>query len=152
MQNRHFVRPKVAVPFTLHVNDEVAALTLPTWHQPGPFSPPRASANAPFGHGDVGSTSRANPRVPSPWHETIRQETGRASVSLWGLYKSLCNTGVPLRLPLSRLLVKLKAAPTLWRQEPTKQPPLPDDPPSCDKHPIPIKVTRVVNLVTVSPE
>ena len=24
MQNRHFVRPKVAVPFALHVNDEVA--------------------------------------------------------------------------------------------------------------------------------
>src|SRR5208337_536043 len=70
VQNRHFVRPKVAVPFALHVYDEVAALTLPTWHQPGPVSPPRASANAPFGHGDVGSTSRANPRVPSPWHET----------------------------------------------------------------------------------
>ena len=40
MQNRHFVRPKVAVPFALHVNDEVAALTLPTWHQPGPFPHP----------------------------------------------------------------------------------------------------------------
>ncbi len=25
MQNRHFVRPKVAVPFALHVNDEVVA-------------------------------------------------------------------------------------------------------------------------------
>src|SRR5208337_148688 len=70
VQNRHFVRPKVAVPFALHVYDEVAALTLPTWHQPGPVSPPRASVNAPFGYGNVGSTSRANPRVPSPWHET----------------------------------------------------------------------------------
>jgi len=90
VQNRHFVRPKVAVPFAIQVNDEVAALTLPTWRQLGPVSPPRASANAPFGHGDVGSTSRANPRVPSAWHESIRQETGRASVSLWGLYKSLC--------------------------------------------------------------
>jgi len=45
--------------------------------------PPRASANAPFGHGDVGSTGRANPRVPSPWHEThpparvLRQSWGR---------------------------------------------------------------------------
>jgi len=70
VQNRHFVRPKVAVLFALQVNDEVAALTLPTWHQIGPASPPRASANAPFGHGDVGGTSRANPRVPSSWHET----------------------------------------------------------------------------------
>ena len=27
--------------FSLHVNDEVAALTLPTWHQPGPVFPIR---------------------------------------------------------------------------------------------------------------
>jgi hypothetical protein len=52
----------------------------------------------------------------------------------------------------SRLLVKLEAAPRLWRQEPTEQPPLPDDPTSYDTHSSSIDVPGILNLMPVSPE
>jgi len=41
VQNRHFVRPQSGGSLCLQVNDEVVALTLPTWHQAGPVFPTR---------------------------------------------------------------------------------------------------------------
>jgi hypothetical protein len=55
-------------------------------------------------------------------------------------------------VPPSRLPVKLKRAPSLWRQKATEQTPLADDPSSKDTNPIGIEVTGVLNLMPVSPD
>src|SRR5208283_665097 len=113
VQNRHFVRPKVAVPFTLHVNDEVAAHVTDLASDRSRF-PTQSECQCALRTWGRRKHQSDQPPSSFPLAESIRQETGRASVSLWGLYESVFNTGVPFRLPLSRLLVKLKAAPTLW--------------------------------------